>query len=94
MLAPTRQRNFAARYDTLVAQARAANPDPPPDRKRDRLQRESHNLAVAFETHRQSILRYMRDLDVGMTNYADVRVMPRWVAASWCSGVAGWLSSA
>ena len=32
------------------------------------MQRESHNLAVAFATHHQSILRYMRDLDVGMTN--------------------------
>ena len=68
VLAPTRQREFAARYDTLVAQARAANPDPPAGRKRDRLQRESYNLAVAFATHRQSILRYMRDLKVGMTN--------------------------
>jgi transposase len=68
VLAPARQRDFAVRYDTLVTAARTANPDPPPDRKRDRLQRESNNLAVAFATHRQSILRYMRDLEVGMTN--------------------------
>ena len=68
VLAPTHQRSFAARYDTLVAAARAANPAPLDGRKRDRLQRESYNLAVAFATHRQSILRYMRDLDVGMTN--------------------------
>jgi transposase len=68
VLAPVSQRDFAARYDSLVAAARAANPEPPPGRKRDRLQRESHNLAVAFATHRQSILRYMRDLDVSMTN--------------------------
>ena len=94
VLAPSHQRSFAGRYDALVAAAKAANPDPPPGRKRDRLQRESYNLAVAFATHRQSILRFMRDLDVGMTNYADVRVMPRWVAASWWGGVAGRLSSA
>lgn len=68
VLAPARQRTFAGRYDALVAAAHAANPDPPPGRKRDRLQRESYNLTVAFATHRQSILRYMRDLDVGMTN--------------------------
>lgn len=67
-LAPTRQRAFAARYDTLVAAGLAANPDPPPGRKRDALQRQSHNLAVAFGTHKRAVLRYMRDLDVAFTN--------------------------
>ena len=67
-LAPHRQRQFATRYDQLVAAGHAANPDPPPKRKRDSLQRESHNLAVAFTAHRRSILRFMYDLDVGMTN--------------------------
>ena len=32
------------------------------------LQRDSYNLAVAFQTHKRSILRYMHDLAVGMTN--------------------------
>jgi transposase len=67
-LAPAHQRAFTARYDALVAAGRAANPDPPPGRKRDSLQRQSHNLAVAFETHKRHILRYMRDLDVAFTN--------------------------
>lgn len=67
-LAPSRQQAFSARYDTLVAAGLAANPDPPPGRKRDALQRQSHNLAVAFATHKRAILRYMRDLDVAFTN--------------------------
>ncbi len=71
-LAPAHQRDFTAHYNTLVAAGLAANPDPPNDRKRDALERQSHNLAVAFDTHRQHILRYMRDLDVSFTNYAGV----------------------
>ena len=67
-LAPTRQREFATRYDNLVTDGHTANPDPPAGRKRNSLQRDSHNLAVAFETHRRSILRFMHNLDVGMTN--------------------------
>ena len=66
-LAPNRQRDFTARYDHLVAAGLAANPDPA-GRKRDSLQRQSHNLAVAFHTHKTAILRYMRDLDVAFTN--------------------------
>ena len=54
-LAPTRQRHFATRYDQLVAAGHTAIPDPPNKRKRDSLQRESHNLATAFTTHRRSI---------------------------------------
>lgn len=67
-LAPHRQRAFAARYDTVVAQGIAANPEPPSGRKRDYLQRRSHNLAATFNTHRRSILRYMYNLDVVFTN--------------------------
>jgi transposase len=67
-LAPALKQSFTARYDTLVTAARAANPEPVAGRKRDPLQRQSHNLAVAFETHKSSILRYMHDLRVGMTN--------------------------
>lgn len=67
-LAPLHQRLFAARYDRLAADGLAANPDPPPRRKRDYLQRRSFNLATAFATHRKAILRYMYDLDVGFTN--------------------------
>jgi transposase len=67
-LAPSRQHAFTARYDTLVAAGRVANPDPAPRRRRDPLQRQSHNLAVAFHTHKRAILAYMRDLDVAFTN--------------------------
>ena len=57
---------FAARYDRLVADGLAANPSP--GRKRDYYQRRSFNLATAFATHRQPILRYMYNLDVGFSN--------------------------
>jgi transposase len=66
-LAPARKQAFAARYDTLVAQGLAANPEPG-HRPRDYLERRSFNLARAFATHRRSILRYMHDLDVAFTN--------------------------
>jgi len=65
-LAPTRQRAFRSRYDDLVAEGLAANPDP--GRKRTSLQRQSFNLATAFAAHRQAVLRYMYDLDVSFTN--------------------------
>jgi len=67
-LAPVRQRAFAARYDALVAQGLAANPDPAPGRKRDYYQRRSRNLVTAFADHRRHVLRYMYDLDVAFTN--------------------------
>jgi transposase len=67
-LAPSARRAFTARYDALVAQALAANPNPPAGRKRDYLQRRSYNLAVAFATHKQPILAYMHNLEVAWTN--------------------------
>lgn len=67
-LAPTRQRAFRSRYDALVAEGLAANPAPPAGRKRTTLQGQSFNLATAFATHRQAVLRFMYDLDVGATN--------------------------
>jgi len=67
-LAPAHQRSFAARYDRLVADGLAANPEPAPGRKRDYYQRRSFNLATAFAAHRQPVLRYMYNLDVGFSN--------------------------
>jgi transposase len=67
-LAPLHQRGFAARYDALVAQGLAANPEPANGRKRDYYQRRSHNLVTAFAEHRRHVLRYMYDLDVAFTN--------------------------
>ncbi len=67
-LGPSLQRTFATRYDALVAQGLAANPEPASGRKRDYCQRRSFNLVTAFATHRKAILRYMYDLDVAFTN--------------------------
>ncbi|MDA8358938.1 MAG: IS66 family transposase [Actinomycetota bacterium] len=67
-LGPSVQRAFAARYDALVAQGLAANPDPPPGKERDYYQRKSANLATAFAKHRRPILRFMYDLQTPMTN--------------------------
>ena len=67
-VAPNRQRALAARYDALVRDGLAANPEPVNGRPRDYLQRRSHNLVIAFATHRRAILRYMYDLDVAFTN--------------------------
>jgi len=66
-LSPARQRGFAERYDALVARGLAVNPEPK-YWKRDHLERRSFNLVTAFKTHRQSILRYMYNLEVGFTN--------------------------
>jgi transposase len=66
-LGVTVKQAFNARFDALVAAALAANPEPV-GRKRNPLERDSYNLAVAFSTHKKSILRYMHDLRVGMTN--------------------------
>lgn len=66
-LAPVMKRSFTARYDALVAKALAANPQPR-QRPRSPAERQSHNLAVAFSTHKRSILAYMHHLDVAMTN--------------------------
>ncbi len=67
-LGPSHQRAFASRYDTLVAQGLAANPEPASGRQRNYCERRSFNLATAFATHRKAILRYMYDLDVAFTN--------------------------
>ncbi|EQD66403.1 transposase, partial [mine drainage metagenome] len=50
--------SFLGRYDSLVAMAFLANPDPAKRTKRNSLQRESYNLAVAFSKHKESICRF------------------------------------
>jgi transposase len=67
-LGPNQRRAFTTRYNTLVAQGLAANPEPASGRKRDYLERRSYNLATAFNTHRRHILRYMHNLHVAFTN--------------------------
>ncbi len=61
------KRQFTKGYKELVGMGLAANPEPK-HRKRNPVERRSYNLAVAFDTHRASILRYMNDLQVGWTN--------------------------
>jgi transposase len=92
-LAPTLQRGFAARYDALVADGLAANAEPA-HRKRVYVERRSFNLVTAFKTHRRSILRYMYDLDVGFTNYAEIGIMPRSAEGSRRDGLLVGVSSA
>jgi len=57
-LAPTRQRAFRSRYEALVAEG-LAKPHPEPGYKRSTLQRQSFDLVTAFDTTRQSVLRFM-----------------------------------
>ena len=61
------RRKFSKRYDQLVAAGLAANPEPA-HHKRDYHERRSFNLVTAFATHKQSILRFMNDLAIPMTN--------------------------
>ncbi len=70
--------SFTKRYDTLYALALEANPAPASGRKRNGLERESYNLAVAFGTHKDAILRFANDLRVPFTNNAaeqDLRML-------------------
>ena len=61
-----------ARYREIVADAHTANPDPTgwsdQPRKRDALERASHNLAIAFAAREDEILRFTTDLAVPFTN--------------------------
>jgi transposase len=61
------RRSFTKRYDELVAMGLAAN-NQPAHRKRNPVERRSFNLATAFVTHKRSILRFMTDLQVPLTN--------------------------
>ena len=58
---------YLARYDTIVAEALNANPAPV-GRKRDSIETEGYNLALAFRTRRDAICRFATDLRVGFSN--------------------------
>lgn len=60
--------SFERRFDDLVALAFDANPVPATAKKRNALQRESCNLAVAFSKHKDSICRFVHHLEVPFTN--------------------------
>lgn len=57
-----------ARYNRIVADALAANPEPASGRKRNSLERASYNLAVALRDHAGEILRFTADLRVPFDN--------------------------
>jgi transposase len=66
---PPRQRAaLRARYNRIVADAFAANPEPATGRKRNALERASYNLAVALRDHAPEILRFTADLRVPFDN--------------------------
>lgn len=56
------------RYSVIVDEAIQATPEPASGRKRNSLEREAHNLAVAFRDHRKPILLFCRDLRVPFDN--------------------------
>jgi transposase len=58
---------YLTRYDTIVAEALNANPAPV-GRKRDSIETEGYNLALAFRTRKDAICRFATDLRVGFTN--------------------------
>lgn len=57
-----------ARYNRIVADALAVNPEPTSGRKRNALERASYNLAVALRDHAGEILRFTTDLRVPFDN--------------------------
>jgi transposase len=59
--------DYFARYDTIVTEALNANPQPV-GRKRDTIETESYNLALAFCDKKDAICRFATDLRVGFTN--------------------------
>jgi transposase len=59
---------FLVRYDTLIEAAFILNPDPPGDRKRNKIEAESYNLAVALRDHKKAVYRFATDLRVPFSN--------------------------
>lgn len=66
-LSPRRLGKLSERYDQLVADALAANPDPV-DRGRTKPERDSYNLVRAFGTYKTEILRFAHDFRVPFDN--------------------------
>ncbi|HZM54181.1 MAG TPA: IS66 family transposase [Acidimicrobiales bacterium] len=58
---------YLARYDAIVGEALAANPAPI-GRRRDSIEAEGYNLALAFRTRKDAICRFATDLRVDFTN--------------------------
>ena len=58
---------YLARYDSIVDEALIANPAPL-GRKRDSIETEGYNLALAFRTRKDAICRFATDLRFGFSN--------------------------
>lgn len=67
-LSPRALEAFLARYDEIVEQGLAANPEPPAWRKRSRHEADSFNLATAFKKLKTEATRFAKDLSVPATN--------------------------
>ena len=67
-LPPGQRAALRARYNRIVADAFAVNPEPASGRKRNTLEKASYNLAVAFRGHATEILRFTTDLRIPFTN--------------------------
>lgn len=67
-LPPGQRAAIRARYNRIVADAFAVNPEPASGRKRNTLEKASYNLAVAFRVHATEILRFTTDLRIPFTN--------------------------
>jgi transposase len=66
---PRGQRSaLRARYNRILVDALAANPDPPQGNKRNALERASHNLALALQAHAGEVLAFVYDLSVPFDN--------------------------
>jgi hypothetical protein len=93
-LSDYRRRRVRKRWDELCDQAARAAPPPAPGCQLYGTNKDARNLAIALAEHRDLFLAYTADLTLPFDNYADVRVVPRRVAAPWRGGLAAGLSSA
>jgi transposase len=66
-LAAAERAAIRARYDAIVADALAVNPEPN-RRKRTKIERVGYNLAVALRDHAEEVLRFTADLAVPFDN--------------------------
>lgn len=67
-LSKAQLRNLRFRYTRILTHAKAANPEPAGDRKRDALEREAWNLLRRFDTQRADIQRHWADPRVSFDN--------------------------
>lgn len=70
-LAPETLRDFEQRWDAILAQGYAANPDPPPPEKKKRgppAKGKARNLVERFDLRRGEVLAFMHDFGIPFDN--------------------------